>query len=134
MALTQIIYTSQPFGFDDSTLSNILLDARQANIRDGITGALVCRRDIYLQMLEGEDEVVHAALDRIARDDRHANLELRHDAPAAERLFGDWAMLHDPAHTWAWSEAEIAGGALDAAAPLDFMRIFTGIARRQAAA
>jgi len=44
--LIQIIYSSQPFGFDEAMLSGILLDARRCNTRDGITGALVCRRDI----------------------------------------------------------------------------------------
>ena len=51
--LIQIIYMSQPFGYDEAMLAGILLDARRCNKRDGITGALVCRHDIYLQLLEG---------------------------------------------------------------------------------
>ena len=43
MPLTQLIYTSRPFGFDAHTLDDILLGARRNNERDGITGALVCR-------------------------------------------------------------------------------------------
>lgn len=131
MPLIQIIYSSQPFGFDASVLSNILLDARRCNARDGITGALVCRRDVYMQFLEGEDVMVRTTLDRIRRDDRHANLEIHYDAPAEHRLFADWDMLHDPAHTWTWSEEEIAGGALDRAPPEEFLAIFAAIARRQ---
>jgi hypothetical protein len=40
MRLTQLIYTSRPFGFDDLALMNILLVSRRNNERDGITGSL----------------------------------------------------------------------------------------------
>ena len=40
MDVFRAIYTSRPFGFDQSMLSGILMDARHANNRDGITGAL----------------------------------------------------------------------------------------------
>lgn len=133
VGLTQIIYTSQPFGFDESTLSNILLDARRCNNRDDITGALVCRRDIYMQFLEGPDTAVRATLARIAEDDRHVDLAVHLDMPATERIFAAWDMLHDPAHSWSWSEAEIANGALAQATSMDFLNIFTAIARKQAA-
>ncbi|WP_224814646.1 BLUF domain-containing protein [Hasllibacter sp. MH4015] len=131
MDLTQIIYASRPFGFDASVLSNLLVDARRCNARDGITGALVCRRDIYLQYLEGSDRAVRNTLERIRRDDRHVELVVHHDAPSHTRLFSDWAMLHDPAHSWTWSEAEVADGALDRALPADFLNVFLGIAQRQ---
>ena len=78
-------------------LAGILLDARQANTRDGITGALICRRDIYLQMLEGPAPAVKAAYGRIRRDDRHVEVRLHVSDPVEERLFADWAMMHDPA-------------------------------------
>ena len=42
MDLFRAIYTSRPFGFDEAILSGILMDARRANARDGITGALIC--------------------------------------------------------------------------------------------
>ena len=49
MALFRAICTSQPFGFDAGILNAILMGARRANLRDGITGALICRGDINLQ-------------------------------------------------------------------------------------
>jgi hypothetical protein len=133
MSITQIIYSSTPFGYDENLLSGLLLDARRCNKRDGITGALICRRDVYLQFLEGNDGAVRNTLDRITRDDRHVEVVTRHDATSPARLFTDWAMLHDPAHSWAWSEAEVNDGALDAASPLQYLAIFEGIARRHAA-
>ena len=41
MSLFRALYTSRPFGFDTGILNGILLDARRANARDGITGALI---------------------------------------------------------------------------------------------
>lgn len=133
MSIIQIIYSSTPFGYDENLLSGLLLDARRCNMRDGITGALICRRDVYLQFLEGNDGAVRNTLQRIARDDRHVEVVTRYDAPSSTRLFSDWAMLHDPAHSWAWSEAEVNAGALDAAAPDAFHAIFSGIARAHVA-
>ena len=50
---TQLIYASRPFGYDDLTLISILMQARENNARNGITGALICREDVFLQILEG---------------------------------------------------------------------------------
>jgi len=122
--LSQLIYHSQPFGYDAPTLSNILLDARRCNDRDGITGALVCRHDIYLQLLEGPTAQVEAAYARILEDDRHAGVTQLVKRPIATRTFADWAMLHDPAQSWMWSRAEMAEGALDQASATDVIGIF----------
>jgi len=32
-----------------------------------------------------------------------------------ERVFGDWAMLHDPATTWIWTQDEVTAGAAERA-------------------
>jgi hypothetical protein len=127
-SLIQIIYSSQPFGYNESTLAGILLDARRCNTRDEITGALVCRHDIYLQLLEGPEDKVRATLARIGRDDRHCGIEELVCAPITQRRFAKWAMLHDPAISWIWSEAEIAQGALDRATPPEIDRIFDKLA------
>ncbi len=124
MTLVQCIYASQPFGFDESVLAGILLDARRCNKRDDITGALVCRADIYLQLLEGPEAQVENTLERIRQDDRHANVQVLVSGPVEDRMFGDWDMLHDPARSWLWSRDEIAEGAMDAATPEDIVAIF----------
>ena len=115
--LFQIIYRSQPFGFDETSLAGILLDARRCNTRDAISGALVCRHDIFVQLLEGPEALVRATFHRIGRDDRHVNVVQLVGEPVSERLFGDWAMLHDPAESEIWSEAEVADGAAPRATP-----------------
>lgn len=128
MSLWHIIYASQPFGFDESTLAGILLDARRCNARDGITGALVCRADIYLQMLEGPEGQVANAFDRIAQDDRHLDVQVLGSGPVGERLFGDWAMLHDPARSWLWTRDEIGAGAVQKATSDEVMALFRTLA------
>ena len=68
MRLMQLVYASRPFGFDELTLTEILLVARRLNKRDDITGSLICREDLYLQMLEGPRAAMTAAYARISRD------------------------------------------------------------------
>ncbi|MEQ9057294.1 MAG: hypothetical protein RLO38_21610 [Roseovarius confluentis] len=41
-----------------------------------------------------------------------------------DRMFGDWAMLHDPARSWIWSPAEIADDILGRTTVADFRRVF----------
>lgn len=126
----QLVYASQPFGFDEAVLSNILLDARRYNKRDGITGALVCRHDIYLQLLEGPDTQVRAAYARIIRDDRHVNIRQLLCRPISTRLFAEWDMLHDPAQSWHWTSTEITDGALDRADADEIVTVFAELANR----
>lgn len=113
-----------------SLLSGILLDARKHNIRDGITGALVCRHDIYLQLLEGPKAAVNAAVERIERDDRHVDLKILLSEPISTRLFGDWAMLHDPAKTVIWSDAEIADNILERTTPAQVKAVFAALSQQ----
>jgi len=124
MSLFRAIYTSRPFGFDAGILNGILMDARRANLRDGITGALLCRGDIYLQWLEGPEERVRDALARIERDDRHLDVTLHVAESVLERMFGEWAMLHDPAASWIWSQDEVADGAVERATPEEITAVF----------
>ena len=76
MSLMQLIYASTPFGFDNPTLNQVLSVARRNNARDDITGALICRADLYLQMLEGPRAAVTATFQKIMADDRHLDVVL----------------------------------------------------------
>ena len=126
--LFQLIYSSQPFGFDQAALNGILIIARRNNPRDGITGALICRQDLYLQLLEGPEAAVEARYRRIARDDRHLEVVQRVSRPVTERLFPNWAMRDDPARSWMWSAREVDDGVLDRATPADFIAVFSRLA------
>ena len=110
--LIQLIYSSRPFGFDDSVLNGILMIARRNNPRDSITGALICRHDLYLQLLEGPQDAVEARYRIIARDDRHLEVVKR----------------VDPARSWMWTAKAVEQGALDLAEPDAFIAVFERLA------
>jgi hypothetical protein len=124
----QLIYVSRPFGFDDTTLKAILYQARERNKRDGITGSLICRADIYLQMLEGPRDKVTNLYARIVRDGRHTDQVLLYASDMETRQFADWDMRHDPARTWLWTRDEIWDGAVTSASAEKIRGIFARIA------
>ena len=130
MSLIQLTYASHPFGFDGPTLAGILLDARRCNARDGITGALICRDDLFLQMLEGPADAVEAAFRRIDKDDRHLEVRplTRRTIADTERLFPNWSMRDDPAQSWVWSRAEVEEGAPERATERQVVALFERLA------
>ena len=81
-----------------------MLDSRNNNERDNITGALICRHDIYLQLLEGPQEVVKKCFERISIDDRHVSVTLLANEGTMTRLFPNWSMKHDPFTPWIWAK------------------------------
>ena len=132
MTVQRVIYASRPFGFDTAMLGGIMVAARRNNRRDGVTGALICRADIYLQLLEGPRAAVDAVYARIADDDRHANVEPVFAGAVAARLFPAWDMLDDPAVSWLWPPAAVAAGAalVAGAAAAVFERLANEVACR----
>ena len=128
--MKRLIYRSQPFGFDHAMLAGILLSARRNNRRDDITGALICRQDVYLQLIEGPPDRIDTLYAKIERDDRHCDVRLMLTEDASERMFAGWDMLDDEAPTLFWSPAEIAAGALDAASPVNLRGAFDRIRER----
>jgi hypothetical protein len=132
MPMIQLIYASRPFGFDEGTLAGILMDARRCNERDGITGALICRGDLFLQLLEGPQDKVEAAYQRIAKDHRHLEIKLLSQRTVSERLFPAWAMRDDPARSWMWTQQEVNAGAIERATEADAVAIFERLAREPA--
>ena len=132
MPMIQLIYASRPFGFDEGTLNTILMVARRCNERDDITGALICRADLYLQLLEGPEEPVDAAYRRIRKDPRHLDVRLLSRRNVSERLFPEWAMRHDPARSWMWNQQQVNDGAVDRATEAEVVGIFERLVREPA--
>jgi hypothetical protein len=126
--LSQIVYVSRPFGYDAAMLTGILVDARLCNRRDGLTGSLICRADLYCQLIEGPEQMVNACFARICRDDRHLEVRKLASVPITERLFAGWDMRHDPVRSWMWSSEDVARGALEAATEDEVLGIFRRLA------
>jgi hypothetical protein len=128
MDLVRLIYASQPFGFDDSMLNGILADARLNNRRHDITGALICRADLYLQLIEGPRDAIQSTFERIARDNRHNDVTRLDFDVVTQRLFPSWSMKHDPVASWMWTVDEVADGALSRASRAELLAVFERLA------
>ena len=125
----RLIYSSRPFGFDTTTLSGLLIDSRENNQKHDITGSLLCRADIYLQLLEGPKEKILQTFDKIKRDDRHLEIKvLLTQKDVKDRLFPNWSMKDDPVESWMWSEKEVADGAVKASSRDEILAIFVKVA------
>lgn len=124
MAMQQLIYASRPFGYDTSILANILAVARVKNAQNDITGALICRPDVYLQLLEGPVGKVERTFERICTDDRHVDMTILVRSRVEDRLFPHWAMKHDPAQSWMWSPADIHNGMMLRASAREVRAVF----------
>ncbi len=125
----QLIYCSQPFGYNLEILSSILTTSRFNNKRRDITGALICREDIFLQLLEGPKEEIEETYDSIKRDDRHVNVQHLLDHNIDKRLFPAWAMKDDPVKTWMWSKEEVANGIVRKLTQKEIIKVFEKLSK-----
>jgi len=74
-------------------IDKILSEAEKHNTQVGITGELIYRNGIFLQLLEGRKEDVELILGRILLDhQRHENLKVLLKQPMVERIFPNWSM------------------------------------------
>jgi hypothetical protein len=73
-------------------LGALFTQARRNNKDRGITGALLVHGDWFVQVLEGEEDVVRGLYARIERDVRHERVALLDTRTVDQRVFGRWAM------------------------------------------
>ena len=73
-------------------LGALFSQARSNNKRRGITGALLVAGGVFIQTLEGEEEVVRRVFRTIEQDRRHEAVELLETREVPERVFGHWSM------------------------------------------
>ena len=114
MSIFQLIYASTPFGFDEGTLAALLIVSRRNNARDGVTGALICRGDLYLQLLEGPQEMVERAFQRIEWDRRHLDVkvlsrrnvtkDVSRESLVRDRVSHDESLRLESLQTWSRSK------------------------------
>ena len=126
----RLVYSSRPFGFDESILSGLLIDSKENNQKGSITGSLLCRADIYLQLLEGPKENILKTFEKIQNDDRHLDIMILLEEETHDRLFPDWAMKDDPVESWMWSKAEVADGAVKKCSKAEILDIFKIVASK----
>ena len=122
--IKQVIYVSKPVGFDDTVLDDILVQSKKNNKKNQITGALICRADLYLQYLEGPPNKIDTVYSKIKIDGRHRDVILLEEAKSKRRLFANWEMRGDPVKDWMWTQEEVADGVLEKLSKNDAMKIF----------
>jgi hypothetical protein len=77
----------------DSGISEILAVSVANNLRDGVTGALICDERWFVQALEGAESKVSSAFERILRDQRHRDVSLVTMQAVNERRYPNCAMV-----------------------------------------
>ncbi len=69
-----------------------MVQARQQNKLNGITGLLLFDGEHFVQALEGDHEDVVAAMKRIENDERHSGVRRLHEGFIAQRQFQRFAI------------------------------------------
>ncbi|MDZ8170785.1 BLUF domain-containing protein [Microbacterium xanthum] len=115
--LVSLVYVSNArAALGDPELQRILTGSRENNDRLGVTGMLLHRNGRFVQILEGPADTVHALVERIAADPRHADLRVLLDEPIDERQFTAWSMGFQPIST---PQSELPEGFRDTFDDLD---------------
>ncbi len=73
-------------------ITDILNTARKFNDEHNITGCLLFHHREFLQILEGEEEVIKQLFKKINIDKRHCHPTLLHQGSLKERAFSSWSM------------------------------------------
>ena len=96
-SIYQILYYSRASTGTLARLSeamdDILTVSGRLNSAANITGALLGCEGWFLQALEGPQEAVEAAFDRISIDVRHTDITVIRNGNEDHRLFGAWSMV-----------------------------------------
>lgn len=127
--LKHLIYYSVPTTFDEETVEEILLKSRQNNAQSNVTGALICRSDLYFQYLEGPIGEVNKTFKKIELDNRHKNIQKIKEDETTRRLFASWAMREDPVKSWMWTRIEVKAGILTRVKPKEAFEVFERLSR-----
>ena len=73
-------------------ISDILKQAHDFNSKNNITGCLLYHNNEFLQILEGESEVVQTLFASIEKDKRHSSVNVLVKDEKNERMFPGWSM------------------------------------------
>jgi hypothetical protein len=91
--MIRLLYCSQAKSdFSEDVLEEILLKSRKNNRTANITGVLVHGGGLFMQVLEGPEQVVLRTYMKILDDKRHTDSRIIHITPVKERLFENWTM------------------------------------------
>ena len=91
--MIRINYLSQAApNFSSIDLLSLLEQCQTNNRKLGLTGLLIFGNGTFLQVIEGEDHIVDALMEKISKDRRHTNFQILATFPIEERHYSDWSM------------------------------------------
>lgn len=91
--LRQLVYRSKATpAMDHAALRALLLQARERNVAESITGLLVYHEGCFVQWLEGPAGAVERVWQSIQRDPRHSEVEPLPTPWSEHRLFPNWTL------------------------------------------
>jgi Sensors of blue-light using FAD len=94
-SLISLIYASRSTEhFHEHEIPDLLQQVRIANAKQEFTGMLLYIGGSFLQVLEGQPEMVDAAFSKILKDKRHTQITLIANESIPERAFEGWTMMH----------------------------------------
>ena len=105
--MLSIVYVSvatKPMSEDN--IVAILVQSRANNTRLGLTGALLCHRQRFIQILEGEEKQVLTKYRTISLDPRHRNVHVLSRELIEQRQFPQWTMGFRPLSQGAMNELD----------------------------
>ncbi|PBQ30538.1 blue light sensor protein [Sphingobacteriaceae bacterium] len=89
----ELIYCSEAnANISEDDIASILSTSRAFNKTHSITGCLLYYNGEFIQILEGEENVVQSLFSNIRKDKRHTNVQLIAEEFAAGRAFESWNM------------------------------------------
>lgn len=75
-------------------LQELLDHSRRSNAANGITGALVYEEGIFLQILEGDQDLLNDLMAKIRQDVRHESVIVLQEGEVPAAVFGGWKMAY----------------------------------------
>jgi hypothetical protein len=93
VAMFQLVYVSAAVRpLSKSELGELLAQSRKNNSRLGLTGMLLYKDGDFMQVLEGEEQVVRDMMSTIARDPRHSGILVLIQGDTSQHPFAEWSM------------------------------------------
>lgn len=91
--MNYLIYISSAIKLmSNADLVKILSDSRDNNKTQNITGMLLYGDGVFIQVLEGEEEVIENVYHKIVKDPRHRSIIKLTSGDLNKRNFPDWTM------------------------------------------
>lgn len=90
-----IIYVSRvENSFFEEAIQLMLLQARIFNRRHGITGCLIYHQGYFVQLMEGEEDILDFLYAKISSDKRHFEVTTLWEGYAQDHLYQAWSMAY----------------------------------------